>query len=83
MAGHEAKIMAKQTFVIGNAPGKLHREVEEFRAFIVDNPMLFASPQLLSEIGGSGLLFPEHLDVHRVTPEYVFQGARTIIKQLE
>jgi hypothetical protein len=57
--------------------------MEEFRVFKIDNPMLFASPQLLSEVGGSGLKFPEHLQVHRITPEYVFEGNKSIINRLE
>lgn len=65
---HETNILALKSFVIDNAPAKLHKEVLQLRNFIKNNPMLFASPRLLSEIGGSGIAFPEHLNVHKITP---------------
>lgn len=57
--------------------------MEKLRAFIADNTMLFASEQLLSEVGGSGLEFPAHLDVHKIKPEYVFSETKTIIEHLQ
>jgi hypothetical protein len=83
MGKHEAKIAAKQPFVVDNAPDKLHAEIGALRDYVVDHPMQFTAPQLLSEVGGSGLIFPEHLDVQQVTPEYVFEETKTIIKSLE
>ena len=75
-------ITSKKTFSIDNAPPKLHKEFLDFRLFKIENPILFASPQLLSEVGGSGLKFPEHLEVHRITPEYVFEEKESIINKL-
>lgn len=45
---HETNIIALKSFVIDNAPAKLHKEVLQLRAFIKNNPMLLASPRLLS-----------------------------------
>jgi hypothetical protein len=71
-----------ESFLIDNAPSKLHQEVLRLRSFIESNPLLFANSHLVSEVGGSGIIFPEHLEVHKVTPEYVFGESKTIIKFL-
>jgi hypothetical protein len=42
--------------------------------------MLFASKQLFSEVGGSGIEFPAHLDVHKIKNEYFFSQINIIIE---
>lgn len=60
--------------MIDNAPNKLHEEVNDLRIAMENNPSQFVNSQLLSKVDGSGIAFPEHLQVQKVTPQYVFDS---------